>query len=97
MLVTVVDETVLVTQAAHRLSLSTGMKTAFAGSLSELSFVFETNGQPDLLVVNVTKGTSCYETAANIRRSRYRGRVLVLVDNLDAPDVAHLTQLRGVQ
>ena len=97
MLVTVVDETVLVTQAAHRLSLSSDMKTAFAGSLSELSLVFDANGQPDLLLVNVTGGTNCYETAAHIRRNGYRGRVLALVDDLSAPDVRHLTQLRGVQ
>ena len=97
MLVTVVDETVLVTQAAHRLSLSSDMKTAFAGSLSELSLVFEANGQLDLLLVNVTGGTNCYETAAHIRRSGYRGRVLALVDDLSAPDVRHLTQLRTVQ
>src|SRR5690242_3751037 len=97
MLLTVVDETVVVTQFAHRLSLTTGIKTAFAGSLSELPLVLEANGQPDILLVNVTGGVTGYEAAAFLRRTGYRGRVLALVDAASAVDVKHLTSVRGVE
>ena len=97
MLLTVVDDTVVVTQAAHRVSLTTGMKTAFAGSLSELALVFEANGQPDLLVVNVTGAITGYETASYLRRSGYRGQVLALVDDLASGDASQLSSLRNVQ
>ena len=97
MLLTVVDDTVVVTQSAHRVSLTTGMKTAFAGSLSELALVFEANGQPDLLVVNVTGAITGYETASYLRRSGYRGQVLALVDDLASSDASQLSALRNVQ
>ena len=97
MLLTVVDDTVAVTQSAHRVSLTTGMKTSFAGSLSELALVFEANGQPDLLVVNVTGAVTGYETASYLRRSGYRGQVLALVDDLASSDAGQLSALRNVQ
>ena len=97
MLLTVVDDTVVLTQSAHRVSLTTGMKTAFAGSLSELALVFEANGQPDLLVVNVTGAITGYETASYLRRSGYRGQVLALVDDLASSDASQLSTLRNVQ
>src|SRR5262245_16138528 len=97
MLVTVVDDTLLITEAAHRLSLTSAVKTAFAGSLPELSLVLEANGQPDLLVINVAGDITCYEAASHVQRSGYRGRVLVFVQDPTAADVKHLSQLRGVQ
>ena len=97
MLVTVVDETVVVTQAAHRVLLSTDVKTAFAGSLTELSLVFEASGLPDVLLVNVTGEVTCLEAAARIQRSGYHGRVLAMVDEPSAPGINHLRALRGVQ
>ena len=63
MLVTVVDETLLVAQAVHQALLPAGIKTAFAGSLQELPLVFGANGLPDLLVINVTGETTDYEAA----------------------------------
>ena len=96
MLVTVVDETVVVTQAAHRVLLSTDIKTSFAGSLAELPLVFEANGLPDVLVINVAGDVTCYEAAARIQRSGYRGRVLALVGEPSVPGIGHLSQLRGV-
>ena len=97
MLVTVVDDTLLITEAAHRVSLTTAVKTAFAGSLPELSLVLEANGQPDLLVINVAGDITCYEAASHVQRSGYRGRVLAFVQDPMAADVKHLSQLRGVQ
>src|SRR4029453_12892001 len=96
MLVTVADETLLIARAVDQALQPIGAKTAFAGSLQELPLVFDANGLPDLLVINVTGETTGYEVAARIERSRYRGRVLALVEDLADPDVQHLAGLRRV-
>jgi Nif-specific regulatory protein len=93
MLVTVADETLLVAQAVRQVAQSIGAKMAFAGTLHELPLVFDANGLPDLLVVNCTGETTGYEVAARIQRSRYRGRILALVEDLADPGVRHLAGL----
>jgi DNA-binding NtrC family response regulator len=92
-LVTIVDDTLAVIQAAQRVLLSTEVKMAFAGSLHELPLVFEASGVPDLLVVNVEGDVTAWETVARIQRSGYRGRLLALVDDAADPGVRHLTQM----
>jgi DNA-binding NtrC family response regulator len=94
LLVTVVDPTLFVTQAAHRVLLPVGVPTAFADSFHELPLVFEANGLPDLLIVNVAGEITPYEAAVRLQRRRYRGRVLALVDNLSDPGVRHIADLR---
>jgi DNA-binding NtrC family response regulator len=96
-LVTIVDETVVVTQAAHRVLLSTDIKTAYAGSLTELPLVFEANGFPDTLLINVAGDVTCYEAAARIQRSGYHGRVLAMVGEPSVPGINPLRALRGVE
>ena len=97
LLVTVVDDTRVVTEAAHRAFLSSGIKTAFAGSLQELSLVLEAKGLPNLLVINVAGEITGYEAAVRIRRCGYRGRILALVGDLSDPDARHLGQLRHAE
>ncbi len=92
--VTVVDESLAVAQAAHRVFLSSGIKTSFAGSLFELPLVFETNGVPDLLVVNLSEELTGWEVAALVQRIGYQGRILAFVDTLAEPGVRHLARLR---
>ena len=91
--VSIVDETMVVSEAAHRVLLSMGGKTTFAGSLHELALVFETSGVPDLLIVNVTHDLTGWEVAARLQRMGYHGRVLAFVDGLNDPSVRYLTQL----
>ena len=97
MLVTVVDETLVVTQAARRGLPSPDVNAVFAGSLHELHLVLEASGQPDLLVINVTGETTGWEAAARIQRCRYRGPVLAFVDSLTDPGARSLGQLRTVE
>jgi len=97
LLVTVVDPTLVVTQAAHRVLLPSGVPTAFADSFHELPFVLDANGLPDLLIVNVAGEITPYEAAVRLQRRRYRGRILVLVDDLSDPNVRHLTDLRHAE
>ena len=97
MLVTVADETLLVARAVHQVLQPIGAKTVFAGSLQELSLVFDANGLPDLLVINVTGETTGYEVAARIQRSGYRGRVVALVEDLADPGVRYLAELRQAE
>jgi DNA-binding NtrC family response regulator len=97
MLVTVVDEMLSVARAAHQLLQSMGVKTSFAGSLQEIPLVFETNGLPELLVINVAGDLTGYEVAARIQRCGYRGRVLALVGDLSNPGIRHLAQLRKAE
>jgi Nif-specific regulatory protein len=97
LLVTVVDSTLLVTEAAHRALLSSDVKTAFAGSLQELPLVLEANGLPDLLVINVAGELTAYEAAVRIQRCGYRGRILAFVGDLSDPDARHLGQLRHAE
>src|SRR3989475_3008731 len=91
--VTIVDETMLVGEAAHRVLSSMGVKTAFAGSLHELPLVFETSGVPDLLIVNVTSDLTGWESAARVQRAGYQGRLLAFVDSLDDTKIRCLTEL----
>jgi DNA-binding NtrC family response regulator len=95
--VTVVDPTLSITQAAHRLSLSSQVRTAFADSLQELPLVLEANGLPDLLLVNVAGEITPYEVALRIQRCGYRGRILALVEDLSDPSLKHLADLRHAQ
>ena len=97
MLVTIVDETLVVTQAARRALPSPTVHTVFAGSLHELHLVLEASGQPDLLVINVAGETTGWEAVARIQRSGYRGPVLAFVDNLSDPGALSLGQLRTVE
>jgi two-component system, NtrC family, response regulator AtoC len=97
MLVTVADETLLIAQAVDQALQPIGAKTAFAGSLQELPLVFDANGHPDLLVINITGETTGYEVATRIQRSGYRGRVLALVPDLADPGVRHLAELRQAE
>ena len=96
-LVTIVDDTLSVIQAAQRVLLSTEVKMAFAGSLHELPLVFETSGVPDLLVMNVAGDVTPWEAVARIQRCGYRGRVLALVGDPGDPAVRHLTQMPRVE
>ena len=93
MQVTIVDETMLVGEAAHRVLSSMGVKTAFAGSLHELALVLETSGVPDLLIVNVTSDLTGWEIAARVQRAGYQGRLLAFVDSLDDTKIRGLTEL----
>ena len=99
MLVTVVDATLLITQAAHRVwGGSSEVRTAFADSLHELPLVFETNGLPDLLIVNVAGEITPYETTLRLLRCHeYRGRILALVKDLSDPDVRYLEDLHNAE
>jgi DNA-binding NtrC family response regulator len=97
MLVTVVDETLVVTQAAHRGLPSLDVKTAFAGSLQELPLVLQANGSPDLLIVNLAGEITGWEAAARIQRCGYRGRILALTHDLSDPGVQGLRQVGVVE
>ena len=90
--VSVVDETMAVSEGAHRVLLSMGVKPTFAGSLHELALVFETSGVPDLLIANITHDLTGWEVAARLQRMGYRGRVLAFVDALNDPSVRYLRQ-----
>jgi two-component system response regulator HydG len=90
MLVTVADETLVVTQSAQRALAPTEARTACVSSLRELPLAFETTGLPDLLVVNVAGEITCSEVVARLQHWGYRGRILALVDDLADPDVRRL-------
>ena len=97
MLVTIVDETLVVTQAARRGLPSPDVTTVFAGSLHELHLVLEASGQPDLLVINVAGETTGWEAVARVQRCGYRGPILAFVDNLSDPGSLCLGQLRNAE
>src|SRR5438445_9104736 len=96
--VVIVDKTTIVAQAAQRALLSMDVTTTLAGSLHELSLVFETRGLPDLMVVNVTNDLTGWEVAAGLQRAGYQGRVLAFVDG-DLADslIRSLSQLPNVE
>ncbi len=95
MRVVIVDESMVLGDAARRVLSSMGV-TAFAGTLHELSLVFEAHRVPDLLIVNVTPDVTGWEVAARVERAGYRGRVLAFVDALDDTKFQYLTQLPQV-
>src|SRR5438093_2669342 len=96
--VTILDETLVVTQAAHRVLLSMDAKTSLAGSLHELPLVFETSGLPDLMIVNVTNDLTGWEVGARLQRAGYQGRLLAFVDGDPAESrIRHLTQLPNAE
>jgi DNA-binding NtrC family response regulator len=97
MLVTVVDETLAVTQVARRALPPSEVDTVFAGSLHELHLVFQASGPPDLLVINVTGETTGWEAVTRIQRCGYRGPVLAFVDSLSDPGALSLGQLRTAE
>jgi DNA-binding NtrC family response regulator len=97
LLVTIVDSTLQVSQAAHRVFLTSEVQTAFADSLHELPLVLDANGLPDLLIVNISDEITAYEAAVRIHRCGYRGRVLAFVADLSDPALRHLEGLRQGQ
>ena len=97
MRVVIVDESVILGEAARRVLSSMGITTASAGPLHELSLAFETDRVPDLLIVNVTHDLTGWEVAARLERAGYRSRVLAFVDALDDPKIQFLAQLPHVE
>jgi len=95
--VVIVDESVLLGEAARRVLSALGASAAIVPTLHELSLVFDKHRAPDLLVVNVTNDLTGWEVAARIERSGYRGRVLALVDAVDGETVQYLAELPYVQ
>ena len=96
MRVVIVDESMILGEAARRVLSSMGVTTASAGTLHELSLAFEMHRVPDLLIVNVTHDLTGWEVAARVERTGYRGRVLAFVDALDDTKIQYLTQLPNV-
>jgi DNA-binding NtrC family response regulator len=95
--VTIIDDTMIVSEAARRVLSSVGVKAAFAGSLNELALVLETSGTPDLLIVNVTKDLTGCEIAARTLHAGYRGRLLAFVEARDDERIRCLTLLPQVE
>ena len=96
MRVVIVDESMILGEAARRVLSSMGVTTASAGTLHELSLAFEMHRVPDLLIVNVTHDLTGWEVAARVERTGYRGRVLAFVDALDDTKIQSLNQLPNV-
>ena len=96
MRVVIVDESMILGEAARRVLSSMGVTTASAGTLHELSLAFEMHRVPDLLIVNVTHDLTGWEVAARVERTGYRGRVLAFVDALDDTKIQSLSQLPNV-
>jgi DNA-binding NtrC family response regulator len=97
LLATIVDPTLVVTQAAHRAFQSSHVQTAFADSLQELRLVLEANGLPDLLIINVAGEITACEAAVRVQRCGYRGRILAFVGDPSDPSAKHLAHLRQVE
>jgi DNA-binding NtrC family response regulator len=95
--VTIVDETMVVGEIAHRVLSAMGMKPTLAGSLHELPLLIQASGAPDLLIVNVTGELTGWEVALRTQHAGYRGRVLALVDALDDARIQHLVKLPQVE
>ena len=95
--VTVVDDTRVVTRSIQRILASTEARISVAGSPQELPLVFDARGQPDLLVINVSGDFSDWEVAAQLRRSKYSGPVLALIDDHSGPGAGGLTRLGAVE
>ncbi len=96
MRVVIVDESMILGEAARRVLSSMGVSTASAGTLHELSLAFEMHRVPDLLIVNLTHDLTGWDVAARVERTGYRGRVLAFVDALDDTKIQYLTQLPNV-
>jgi DNA-binding NtrC family response regulator len=95
--VTIIDETLTVSEVAHRVLSSMGVRTAFARWLTELPLVLERRGVPDLLIVNVTKELTGWEIAARTLHAGYRGRLLTFVEAGADERARCLTQLPHVE
>ena len=96
MRVVIVDESMILGEAARRVLSSMAVTTASAGTLHELSRAFEMHRVPDLLIVNVTPDLTGWQVAVRVERAGYRGRVLAFVDALDDTKIQYLTQLPNV-
>src|SRR5207249_7048240 len=72
--VVIVDESMILGEAARRVLSSMAVTTASAGTLHELSRAFEMHRVPDLLIVNVTPDLTGWQVAARVERAGYRGR-----------------------
>jgi DNA-binding NtrC family response regulator len=87
------DETLEITRRAHQLLPSRGVHVTFAGSRQELALAFAAGEPPALLIVNLDGDLTSWELAEELRRARYEGRALVLVDRVHTPGASFLTQL----
>ena len=93
MRVIILDETLEVSERARHVLTPMGVRVSFACSIPELDLVLAKSQPDDLLAVNVGGDLSSYEVARQIRRSRFEGRTMALVDHLAHPETAYLAQL----
>ncbi|HXG05571.1 MAG TPA: sigma-54 dependent transcriptional regulator [Candidatus Binatia bacterium] len=81
MRVIVFDDTLEITVRARQVLAGRGVPIACAGSVTELILVALPSGPDDVLVANLTGTTSAWEIAEHLRRLRFPGRVLALVEH----------------
>src|SRR5215813_10971630 len=86
------DTTLEVSRRASQLR-SPEVGLTFAGSVQELGLILTLPPPHDVLIANVTGSTSGWELAEQIRRARFGGKIVALVDDLAYQGVRHLKQL----
>jgi DNA-binding NtrC family response regulator len=80
MQIIVFDDTLEITVRARQVLGGRGVPIACAGSITELTLATLAGGADDVLIANLTGTTSAWEIAEHLRRLRFQGRVLALVE-----------------
>jgi DNA-binding NtrC family response regulator len=92
--VTVLDETLEVSQRVREVLGPLGVQLGFTGAPQELEVAFAVSGPPDLLIVNMSPDLSGSAIAEHVRRARFNGRVVALVDQ---PNDPRATYVNGIE
>jgi DNA-binding NtrC family response regulator len=88
----ILDETLEISRRVQSLLAPRGVHLTFASSVEELPTAFAVSGLGDLLIANLSGEFGGWQVAEHLRRTRFDGRTLALVDHLGNPDVAYLMQ-----
>jgi DNA-binding NtrC family response regulator len=91
--VTVIDRGSVVGQSVRRVLGCNAAPVIILRSLQDLEPALHAGDHPDVLIVNIAGDLTGWELASRVRRFRYEGQVLALVDSPAAPGVKYLTQL----
>lgn len=89
----VLDETLQVSRRAHQILAPLGVEVTFASAVEELPTAFAVSGPGDVLIVNLSGDLGGWQVAEHLRRTRFDGRTLAIVDDVTDREVAYLSQL----
>ena len=95
--VILLDETGDVTVRAHTTLVPLGIRLTLVSATADLPHAVAGATADDVLIVTLSAGMSSWEVVQHVRRGRFEGRVLLLVDDAEDPRIDYVRYLGRAQ